>query len=297
MKVSVAMATYNGAKYLRKQLDSVLNQTLAPDEVIVTDDNSTDGTINILKEYQEQGSLRFVVNVNQLGVAKNFQKAVSMTKPGNFVALCDQDDEWIPEKLEQSAQRLKAINDNTVPCMVYSDLIFVDEYDTVISPSFRDLLGHNKYHHNLETLLRANFVNGCTVLMNSQAKAEFLKMPDGVRSHDEWLALAVYSFGKGEYLRNSMVRYKRHDANFSISVNDDLPNKYYANYVSLLKALRGKDDFLTEQIGAVRQFYELNDNRLTEENKRIFSRFLKLSNRSYLAKKLNYMLIVRRNKF
>src|SRR6476469_5550437 len=98
--ISVAIATYNGELYLEEQLDSILSQTLKPAEIIVCDDLSTDGTQTILEKYQQKGHLRFFVNDKRLGFVGNFKRAVSLTQPNHYVALSDQDDVWLPQKIE-----------------------------------------------------------------------------------------------------------------------------------------------------------------------------------------------------
>jgi glycosyltransferase involved in cell wall biosynthesis len=91
--ISLAMPTYNGERFLREQLDSIYNQTIVPDEVIVVDDCSTDGTISILEEYKKKYGLKYWVNEKNLGYNKNFEKAISLCT-GDYIALSDQDDVW-----------------------------------------------------------------------------------------------------------------------------------------------------------------------------------------------------------
>lgn len=149
--ISVAIATYNGEKYLEEQLDSILSQTLKPAEIIVCDDRSTDGTVKILEQYSRKGLLSYYVNEHRLGFIGNFKKAVSLCSPANYIALSDQDDIWLPSKLKQAAEYLQKIDDAEHPVMVYSDLILVDQDKNIINYSFRDELGQAGYHYCLET--------------------------------------------------------------------------------------------------------------------------------------------------
>ena len=100
-RISIAMATFNGEKYLREQLDSIYSQTLLPYEIVAADDCSTDRTTEILEEYRIKKGLKYLVNEHNIGVVKNFEKAISLCQ-GDYVALSDQDDIWFPEKLEKS---------------------------------------------------------------------------------------------------------------------------------------------------------------------------------------------------
>ena len=124
--ISVAMATYNGEKYLEEQLDSILSQSLLPSEIIVCDDQSTDGTRKILDKYQQKGLLTYFVNHKRLGFIGNFKRAVSLTSPDHYIALSDQDDIWLPGKIQAAAELLLKVEVGQRPAMVYSDLILVD---------------------------------------------------------------------------------------------------------------------------------------------------------------------------
>ena len=107
-KISIAMATCNGGKYLREQLDSIYAQTRVPDEVVVSDDCSGDDTVRILEEYRRSHGLRYSVNETRLGVNGNFGNAIRNCT-GDFIALSDQDDVWLESKVEKLHARLREI--------------------------------------------------------------------------------------------------------------------------------------------------------------------------------------------
>lgn len=104
MKISVAIATYNGEKYIEEQLQSILQQTRAVDEVILTDDRSTDRTVTIVEEFIKRNELsgRWIISVNptNLGFGENFRKAINLTT-GDYIFPCDQDDIWVPDRIEK----------------------------------------------------------------------------------------------------------------------------------------------------------------------------------------------------
>jgi len=295
MKISVVMATYNGERYLKQQLQSILNQTLKPKEIVVCDDASIDGTVAILEEYKQRGELTYTVNNHRLGLIDNFKKAVSLATEGNYVALCDQDDEWIAEKLEQSASLLEKIDDQKLPCMVYTDLMLVDENEKILNSSFRSELGQNKYQHNLETLLFGNFVNGCTMLMNPSLRKLFADTPNNVNlNHDGWMALAAFTFGKTASISTPLVRYRKHDNNLSIAADTKPRNRFRSVANELSDAIKGKKDFLSPQFETVSRFYDLYKNEITADKRQIFEQFLNLKNKPYIFKKLAFAKIVRK---
>lgn len=289
------MATYNGERYLEQQLQSILSQTLKPAEIIICDDVSTDGTVAILEKYKQEGRLTYVVNNHQLGLIDNFKKAVSLVAEGNYVALCDQDDEWLPQKLEQSAALLQKIEDPKQPSMVYTDLMLVDENDKILNPSFRSELGQDKYQHNLETLVFGNFVNGCTMLINPPLAKLFAAIPNNVRlNHDGWIALVAFTFGKTASIPTALVRYRKHNNNLSIAADTKPRNRFRSVTNEIIEALKGNQDFLSPQFETVSRFYELYKNEISADKRQIFERFLNLKHKPYLFKKLAFAKIVRK---
>lgn len=117
VKIAVVIATYNGEKFIRKQIDSVLEQTLMPTEIIIQDDNSSDGTWDILQEYYQRFPtlIRLYRNEKGLGAHLNFESAFKKVT-ADYIAPCDQDDIWMPEKLERSYNTLKLGNYSLVAC-------------------------------------------------------------------------------------------------------------------------------------------------------------------------------------
>src|SRR5688500_15660643 len=119
--VSIALATYNGEGFLARQLDSLLNQTYTNVEIVVSDDGSTDGTLNILRHYASLHQRMAVYNnIGEKGVTQNFQNAIRKCQ-GQLIALCDQDDIWLPQKIE------KLVNELGECSLIYHDSLLVDD--------------------------------------------------------------------------------------------------------------------------------------------------------------------------
>lgn len=293
MKISVVMATYNGEKYLEQQILSILSQTLPPAELIVCDDHSTDGTMAILEKYS--GHLTYVINDRQLGLIDNFKKAVSLANEANYISLSDQDDEWLPEKLENCAARLSQIEDPLLPGMVYSDLVYMDQEGKILNPSFRNEQGHDKFEHNLQTLLFGNFVSGCTMLMNPELGHLFAGIPNDVRlNHDGWIALIAFTFGNVAYISSPQVRYRKHESNVSIATDTKPRNRYRSTLKELINSFKGQSDFLSSQMETVRRFYDRYHMEMEPQKKLLFEQFLMLESKPYIFKKIAYRRVARR---
>lgn len=283
--ISVAMTTCNGEQFLSKQLDSILSQTLQPSEIIICDDVSSDKTIEILKHYQKNYGILLFLNEHRLGVVNNFKKAVSLAKPGNYIALCDQDDIWLPKKLEMSSIVLSEIDDCMIPAMVYSDLIVIDQHDNVLSSSLNNELGFDKYQHCLSTLLFGNFALGCTVMMNSKMREFFNDIPgDYSFIHDAWITLIAYSFGKVASLQQPYILYRKHKHNVTFS--NHVKSKRIDRAIHHLKSVFVQNNYLHEQFILLEIFYSMYQHLLTESQINAIMTVLKLENTSYIKKKI-----------
>lgn len=218
-KVSVAIATYNGAKYLSEQLDSIFAQTLLPDEVVVVDDCSTDNSWKILQDYSSVYKIiKIYRNERNVGVTKTFERALSISS-GDFIALADQDDYWLPNKLEL----LMANIDSHL--LIYSDYLIVNEnLDTLFDSSKKVL----PYHDGSLSMfyLRCN-VPGCATLYSRKLIDLALPFPDEIISHDHYLVVLAKFFGSIGYYNGSLLKYRQHANNVSGGI-------YKQNYAQMI---------------------------------------------------------------
>ncbi len=290
--ISVAMATCNGEKFIGRQIDSILSQTLQPAEIIVCDDASTDSTFRILKQYEEKSLIKLYSNEKRLGVVGNFKKAVSLTAPDHFIALSDQDDIWLPEKLKHAAQQLLKFDSSIHPCIVYSDMMMIDEEEKQINHSFLNELGLDKYEHSFNTLLYANFVAGCTVLMNVKMRELFTTIPNSRSfNHDTWIALIAFSMGKVNKLSAPSILYRKHGQNVSLA--NHRKKSRLLKVVDHLKSAFIQNEFLDDQIVLVKEFYRHFKDDLSDDNKKIIQQFLRQEKSSSLKRKIAFELAFR----
>lgn len=207
--VTIALATYNGEKYLREQLDSLYNQSYKNIEIVVSDDCSTDCTVAILEEYKKEYGLRYSVNDNNCGFVKNFENALKMCK-GDYIALCDQDDIWFPEKIEILVNEIKDYS------LICSDAVIIDSYGNKVAESMylhtnRIFREKNQFQH----LLYHNFIPGCTMLFKRDILDEVLPFPETFPYHDWWLAIIASLNGGAGFVNRPLIRYRYHGENQS----------------------------------------------------------------------------------
>lgn len=214
-RVHIVLATYNGERFLREQMESVLAQTYENITVEVCDDGSTDGTEAIVREYEAQDErVKLHLNPHNLGYVKNFLEGVKRcTAP--YVMLCDQDDIWQKDKVEktllamQQAEKKKAGK----PVLVFTDAVNFDS-DTGEELGFF----HETSHLDVKKvdtahLFMENKCIGCTMMMNRAILPYLEELPEEIRVHDWWLALICSHFGTIEYVPQATLRYRQHEEN------------------------------------------------------------------------------------
>lgn len=201
------MATYNGEKFLRKQLDSLFSQTYENIEVVVSDDCSTDETIAILNEYNDKFKMSLYVNKVNLGFLKNFEKAVSLCK-GDYIVLADQDDIWMPEKI---SILLDEIGDCS---LIYSDALLINEHDNILPGSLIKNSGVKPVTGKpFEYFVCNSCITGCTSMFKKELVPVALPIPENEISHDWWFSVAASRQGGVKYLDRELIQYRQHASN------------------------------------------------------------------------------------
>lgn len=203
--ISVVMATYNGEHFLRKQMDSILGQTLTPKEIIVVDDCSTDGTLVILNEYAAANdSIKIMINETNLGYVRNFEKGMIHAK-GALIALSDQDDIWKTDKLE------KLYNNIGDHFLIYSDSELIDENDHSLHKKMSDIKNQISYDNCLMYTIGA-WAPGHTFLFKKELIDRCVPFPTIV-THDFWLGFVATCYSPIQYLSEPLVLYRQHTFN------------------------------------------------------------------------------------
>lgn len=218
-RVEVLLATYQGSRYLRELLDSLEAQSEDGWRVVASDDGSVDGTLEILREYEERSPERFDVRVNAgaRGAKENFGGLLRGSDGADYLFFADQDDVWYPDKLSRLLQELRdleAMHGAETPILVHSDLRLIDEAGREIHPSMNaaqrlEAGGRRDLRH----LLVQNNVTGCAMAINRSLRELALPVPDEAIMHDWWLALVAAAFGVVSFVPEPLVGYRQHDGN------------------------------------------------------------------------------------
>lgn len=208
--VTVVMSSYNGEKYILEQIDSILGQKNCQVSLIVRDDGSTDNTVKILREYEDQGKLKIIQGEN-LKPAKSFLEALRYTEETSYYAFSDQDDIWMEDKLSVAIEKLESLN-KSLPNLYCSNLTTVNNDHNVL---IERLLPEHIVSDYRELLVRSPHIFGCTCVFNFELRNFIVRRqtPNKLIMHDLWLALIASAIGTLYYDKSSYILYRQHGDN------------------------------------------------------------------------------------
>lgn len=208
-RISVAMISYQGEKYIEEQLDSILAILGPEDEVIISDDGSTDRTREILIRYESQDERVCMINGPGNGVKKNVENALRACQ-GEYIFLADQDDIWMPEKVEHV---LNAFKQDGVGMVVHDAIVTDGSCQNVILDSFYSLKGSGA--GVIKNIWRNTYI-GCCMAFKRDILEEVLPIPDYIEMHDQWIGVINDQLKRGtSFIPQKLIKYRRHGNNAS----------------------------------------------------------------------------------
>jgi glycosyltransferase involved in cell wall biosynthesis len=257
LRISVALCTYNGADFIIEQLESLNKQTRLPDEIIISDDNSSDHTTALVESYKKQSKvpIRLFTNIANIGYIKNFEKAISLCNC-DIISLCDQDDVWLPEKIALTEE---VFLKNPSAGGVFTNAFIVDHLLNSLKYTMWDVVGLDAT--SLETmnkgfsfdiLLKKMIVTGATFAFRSIFLKKILPIP-ATWFHDAWIAIIIAFYSKLTPLPLPLILYRQHSRSLIGGLKKTLNNK-------ILGALR-----IDRNI-----YYQTEINRYIDLQKRLF---------------------------
>lgn len=204
--ISVCIATYNGERYIEQQLESILSQLTDDDEVIISDDSSTDATVSVIKA-MDSPIIHLFNNDREHGYTSNFENAL-MHARGDYIFLSDQDDVWTKDKVAVCMDLLKSYD------MVVSDAYVVDSDMNTLYDSYYEL--RNPKRTLIGNIVKFGYL-GCCLAFNSIVLTKALPFPCNHKlcTHDNWLFLVAKTFYKVKITNNKLIYYRRHQGNTS----------------------------------------------------------------------------------
>lgn len=212
------MTTFNGEKFVEEQIESLLSQTYQHWTLIIRDDCSHDKTVEIIKKYQQMHPDKINLiedNLGRLGVIQNAKEILNRSN-AKYMMFCDQDDVWLPTKIEISLKKIQELEDKygeQTPLLVFTDLTVVDEQLKLIYSSFWNYQKINSNQQSINYLLVGNIVTGCTLLINNSLKNKIHDFPPEIMMYDWWIALVCSAFGHMACVETPTILYRQHKSN------------------------------------------------------------------------------------
>lgn len=281
MRLSIALCTYNGSAFLREQLDSFLAQSTMPDELVVCDDGSTDATLDILEQFSARAPfpVRVHRNVSNLGVRANFVQATGLCS-GDFIALADQDDVWLPDKLERAERALLTTADpaNGLYC---TRLQYVDARLLPLG------LSAVPTRIGFDNAIVENIATGCSAVFGKGIRDLMIRSdPAHMEMHDWWIYLIASAFGAVIYDREPSLLYRQHGG--SVTGWEPRAVKIRNRCISLAQRLKAGSDGMDSLQQAARFMEDFPE--LAPEKRALVQGLLQLRDAGPLAR-LQYALV------
>lgn len=213
------MAVYNGEKYIRYQIKSILSQLNENDELVISYDRSSDGTYEIIEEFYNEDKRIKLVKGPSRGVVYNFQNAIKECN-NDYIFLSDQDDVWVKNKVDRV---IKEFSDPKVNAVVH-DAVVVDENLNEIFPSFFNM--RRCRSGILKNIFKNSYIGSCMAFRRS-LKDVVLPFPADIPMHDQWIGILAEKNGEVRFIEDKLIFYRRHENNVSSSC--------HANIVTMIK--------------------------------------------------------------
>lgn len=283
-RIGIIMATYNGEKYLREQIESILSNTYTDWHLTICDDGSTDATDSIINEYVMKYPDKITGHKNQknLGVMYNFLQGV-LDNTADYYMFCDQDDVWLKDKIKITYEKMLDMEKqwgSDIPISIFTDATLVDQDLNVLHSSFFKTSNLDVRKIDLPHILMENKLLGCTVMCNNKTKEMLDKLPDTMRMHDWWIGILTASFGKIGYVPTQTILYRQHSHNV---VGGQGKKEYIKNRIH---SLNKQKEVLRLTEKQAECFYEIYKNRLSKENGKIIYNFSRLNQMNWLKKRI-----------
>lgn len=202
-EISVCMAVYNGEQYIKKQLESILSQTIKPDEIIISDDGSDDNTLEIINKTAPNAK---ILQNSSKGLVSNFENALKYSS-GKYIFLSDQDDEWKSNKIEKIMPLFEKYS------LINHDAEIIDDKSQLVTDkSFFQL--RNSKKGLINNIIKSTYL-GCCMAFRRDILEKAIPFPLSVESHDRWLGLIGEVYGEIYFYPEKLISYRRHKTNTS----------------------------------------------------------------------------------
>ncbi len=284
--LNIILATYNGRIYLKEQIESILNQDYQDFKLIIRDDDSMDGTADLVDTFEmmHPEKIRVIHDDKKAGsAAKNFFILMKEAADADYIMFADQDDFWEPWKVSKAVKRMEQAEEmcgKETPLLCHGDPLVADEKLGTIEKSMGKMQKLNYKRHEFSDYLVQNNVTGCTMIINKALNDMCTEMPDEAIMHDWWLALIASAFGRVLYLGEAGIKYRQHASNTEGVKN--LKSPVYA--MKKLFDRKGMKESVKKTYEQARAFDEIFKDSLDMERQEELAMYVSMEKMGRLAK-------------
>ncbi|SFG40288.1 glycosyltransferase family 2 protein [Oribacterium sp. WCC10] len=297
--ITVLLCTYNGAQYVKEQIESIMAQNCSDFDIVVSDDGSSDETLTVVNELMEKhnGRIRLIQQSPPTGSAeRHFLKLISEKQYGDsdYIMLSDQDDVWNGDKMEKSLEEMKALEviyGHDKPLLVHCDSLVVDKELKTISPSYVEYQKMTPSRKSLSQLLVQNNIVGGAMMINRALAELITAVPEHCVMHDQWIALVAAAFGEIRFIPESLYKYRQHGDNVLGAEKGSRIMEVLGRFGIGRKDGKTKAEMdehsrnvYMEMFEQARCFRDMYDDRLTEKQKDLLDSFISIPTRNRLEK-------------
>lgn len=259
--VAIIMSTYNGEKYLKEQIDSLLNQTYKNITIVIRDDGSSDNTVNIINDYKKKSNNIKLIDGKNMGFIKSFFALLKDADGYDYYAYCDQDDIWMTNKIERAVEYLNKCDSN-IPTLYFSNSDYYDENMNFVATAPKNKI------YNFRNSLVECVSQGMTMVINKKTRDIMAEnIPENCLYHDWWTYMICSGFGKIIYDDNSLVKYRRHNKSVTVEGKSKLELLIFR----IKKFLVG--DSLNQIKKQIREYEKYYSNKLNYNDRKLLKLF------------------------
>lgn len=287
--IDILLATYNGARFLSLQLDSLINQTYPQIHIYIRDDGSNDDTLEIVKSYQYRFPKKITLiegEINKNKATGNFSILMNYST-ADYILFSDQDDIWELDKVEKMYHKITAVEalSPNMPVYIFSDLKMIDEKGNEIASSLWEKEGINPKNTKLGNLLTQNVANGCASIINKKLLELGKEIPQGVLMHDHWLIILASVAGVVDYITDKTINHRIHQSNSS-RAESEIKKERNRSLMSIIKGENLDNYYQKLKTQAILIKQRLQENSfLSKEVEAVFIDFIELKNYSFIKRK------------
>lgn len=289
--IHIIMCTYNGEKYIKEQIESILHNTITDWRLYISDDESTDNTYVIASEYAKVYPQKIILttHINVADPSIHFLekiKDISMIMQDNdYIMLCDQDDIWYNNKIELTLEHMSNLikkNGNEIPLLICTDVEVVNEKKEQLSQSFRRMIHYNIKNLDAAHLLMEHKAQGCTIMINKVLADKIRELPTVATKHDMWLEMIAVTMGKVDYVDEPTMAYRRYAEQYTAG-----EMRFWKMVINQLKHMKDQKYMVYGLAPQTQEFLRIYGCELDHKCRELVQTFTTLEQQGFWQKRYN----------